>query len=67
MKALILGSLLCTREQLPGIVDALNYLRDGGTKISCSKVKRTDGDKVVVPLMYKGMTEALTLRANHVV
>ena len=60
MKALILGSLLCTREQLPGIVDALNYLRDGGTKISCSKVKRTDGDKVVVPLMYKGMTEALT-------
>ena len=59
MKALMLGSLHCTREQLPGIVDALNYLRDGGTKISCSKVKRADGDSIVVPLMYKGMTEAL--------
>lgn len=58
MSTYMLGTLSCAFEQVEDVVDAINYLRDAGTRIACSRAKAAEGDGYVVPLMYKGMTEA---------
>lgn len=54
----LVGKLICEREQVQSVVDAVNYLRCvDGVRVACIRASWTDDGKAIVPLLYRGPKE----------